>query len=111
MRQQPDSGDRQYRGRRRPPHPLQLRHLRSPLQSLSALTRISPDQYRLAVLPNGVTVRLPDGGFQSIVLQTREDGVSIDQVILSSEKYMTTRPGAAKNDHTILQFTYWQNEG
>ena len=45
MRQQPDSGDRQHRGRRRPPHPLQLRHLRSPLQSLSALTRISPDQY------------------------------------------------------------------
>lgn len=58
-----------------------------------------------------MTVRFPDGGFQSIVLQTREDGVSIDQVILSSEKYMTTRPGVAKNDHTILQFTYWQNEG
>ena len=58
-----------------------------------------------------MTVRFPDGGFQSIVIQTREDGVSIDQVILSSEKYMTTRPGAAKNDHTILQFTYWQNEG
>jgi hypothetical protein len=58
-----------------------------------------------------VTVRFPDGGFQSIVLQTREAGVSIDQVILSSEKYMTTRPGAAKNDHTILQFTYCRTRG
>lgn len=59
-----------------------------------------------------MTVRFPDGGFQSIVIQTRErTAFSIDQVILSSEKYMTTRPGAAKNDHTILQFTYWQNEG
>src|SRR5687767_4694603 len=36
---------------------------------------------------NGVTVRFPAGGFQSIVIQTREDGVSIDQVVLSSEKY------------------------
>ena len=58
-----------------------------------------------------MTLRFPDGGVQTIVIQTREDGVSIDQVILSSEKYLTTRPGAAKNDHTIVPFTYWQNEG
>jgi hypothetical protein len=32
---------------------------------------------------------------QTIVIQTREDGVSIDQVVLPSEKYLTTRPGAA----------------
>ena len=64
-----------------------------------------------AVNRNGVTVRFPQGGFQSIVIQTREDGVSIDQVVLSSEKYLTTRPGKSKNDTTILQFTYWQMEG
>jgi hypothetical protein len=45
------------------------------------------------------------------VIQTREDGVSIDQVVLSSEKYLTTRPGKSKNDTTILQYTYWQEEG
>jgi hypothetical protein len=31
--------------------------------------------------------------------------------VLSSEKYLTTRPGAAKNDSTILRFTFWQEEG
>lgn len=64
-----------------------------------------------AVDRHGVTLRFPAGGHQSIVIQTREDGVSIDQVVLSSERYLTTRPGAAKNDGTILQWTFWQEEG
>lgn len=55
-----------------------------------------------AVNRNGVTVRFPEGGRQIIRIQTREDGVSLDQVVLSSEKYLTTRPGAAKNDTTKL---------
>ena len=58
-----------------------------------------------------MTVRFPDGGFQSIVLQTREAGVSIDQVILSSEKYMTTRPGAAKNGPHDSAVHVLENEG
>ena len=44
-------------------------------------------------------------GPQQIVIQTREDGVSIDQVVLSAEKYLTTPPGPAKNDQTILPAT------
>ena len=64
-----------------------------------------------AVNRNGVTLRFPQGGFQRIIIQTREDGVSIDQIVLSSDKYLTTRPGAAKNDNTILRFTFWQEEG
>ena len=64
-----------------------------------------------AVDRSGVTLRFPSGGHQSIVIQTREDGVSIDQVVLSSEKYLTTRPGKSKNDGTILRFTSWQEEG
>jgi hypothetical protein len=56
-----------------------------------------------AVNVNGVTLRFPAGGPQTIRIQTREDGVSIDAVVLSSEKYKTTRPGTAKNDTTILQ--------
>jgi len=59
-----------------------------------------------AVNQNGTTVRFPDGGLQFIRIQRREDGVSIDQVVLSSEKYLTTRPGSAKNDQTILPRTF-----
>ena len=49
--------------------------------------------------------------WQSIVIQTREDGVSIDQVVLSAEEYATEPPGPSKNDTTILPFTFWQMEG
>jgi len=42
----------------------------------------------------------PIGAF--IRIQTRADGVMIDQVVLSSNKYKTRRPGAAKNDTLIL---------
>jgi hypothetical protein len=52
---------------------------------------------------SGVTLRFPAGGPQTIRIQTREDGVSVDTVVLSSEKYRTARPGAAKNDSTRLQ--------
>jgi hypothetical protein len=37
--------------------------------------------------------------------QTREDGVSIGHVVLSAEKYLTTRPDTAKNDRPILPAT------
>jgi hypothetical protein len=60
-----------------------------------------------AVNRNGTTLRFPEGGYQSIRTQQREDGVSIDQIVLSSEKYLTTRPGTAKNDRTILDRTFY----
>ena len=63
-----------------------------------------------AVNNNGVTVRFPEGGLQHIRIQTREDGVSIDQIVLSSEKYLTARPGTAKNDKTILTRTFFPSE-
>ena len=50
-----------------------------------------------------MTIRFTKGGAQTLRLQTREDGVFVDQVVLSSEKYTATRPGAVKNDNTILQ--------
>ena len=58
-----------------------------------------------AVDANGVLLRFPSGGHQRIRIQTREDGVSIDQIVLSSETYLTRRPGTAKNDTTILPKT------
>jgi hypothetical protein len=51
---------------------------------------------------NGVMLRFPQGGRQTLRIQTREDGVSIDQIVLSAVKYRTVRPGTAKNDNTIL---------
>jgi hypothetical protein len=53
----------------------------------------------------GVLLRFPEGGWQRIMIQTREDGVSVDQIVLSADKYVTGRPGAAKNDRTILPRT------
>jgi hypothetical protein len=47
-------------------------------------------------------LRFPAGGIQSLRIQTREDGVAIDNIVLSARKYKTTRPGAVKNDATRL---------
>src|SRR6185295_11502708 len=41
-------------------------------------------------------------GTQRIRVQQREDGISIDQIVLSSAKYVSSAPGATKNDTTIL---------
>jgi regulation of enolase protein 1 (concanavalin A-like superfamily) len=41
-------------------------------------------------------------GPQTIRVQAREDGISIDQIVLSPGLYLRTSPGATKNDHTIL---------
>jgi hypothetical protein len=42
------------------------------------------------------------GGPQTIRIQQREDGISIDQIVLSPAKYLNTSPGKLKNDDTIL---------
>ncbi|MGH9309544.1 MAG: hypothetical protein ACRD1U_09230, partial [Vicinamibacterales bacterium] len=41
-------------------------------------------------------------GPQRIRIQTREDGLAIDQVVLSPERFLTSAPGTLKNDSTIL---------
>ena len=57
-----------------------------------------------------VTLRFPpDAQFNRMShrmrIQTREDGVMIDQIVLSAVTYKRTRPGAVKNDATILAVT------
>jgi hypothetical protein len=44
-------------------------------------------------------------GPQTIRVQVRADGMSIDQIVCSPGKYLTTAPGATKNDTTILPLT------
>jgi len=41
-------------------------------------------------------------GSQTIRIQGREDGISIDQIVLSPVLYLTQAPGPPKNDGTIL---------
>ena len=41
-------------------------------------------------------------GTHTIRIQSREDGVGIDQIVLSPSTYLFTSPGALKNDNTIL---------
>jgi phosphatidylserine/phosphatidylglycerophosphate/cardiolipin synthase-like enzyme len=50
----------------------------------------------------GPLVYFQTTGPQTIRIQTREDGLSIDQIVLSPEHFLSTAPGALKNDTTIL---------
>lgn len=50
----------------------------------------------------GPIVRFASSGTHTIRVQTREDGFSIDQIVLSAARYLTASPGALKNDTTIL---------
>ena len=53
----------------------------------------------------GPTVRFAATGTQRMRIQTREDGISLDQIVLSPSTYMNAAPGALKNDTTILAAT------
>jgi hypothetical protein len=53
----------------------------------------------------GPPIYFAAAGPQTIRVQTREDGLSIDQIVLSSNQYATTAPGPARNDATILPAT------
>jgi len=52
-------------------------------------------------LTSTTRLRFPEG-VARMRIQTREDGVAFDQITFSARKYLTTRPGKAKNDATIL---------
>jgi hypothetical protein len=56
-------------------------------------------------LSDEAIVRFAYGTTQTIRVQTREDGVSIDQIVLSPVTYFDTAPGRATNDTTILSKT------
>jgi hypothetical protein len=50
----------------------------------------------------GPLIRFATSGTHTIRIQVREDGLSIDQIVLSSSTYKNTSPGALKNDTKIL---------
>jgi len=45
------------------------------------------------------------GGLQTIRVQVREDGLSLDQIVLGADKYTSMAPGATKNDATVVPRT------
>ena len=53
----------------------------------------------------GPEVEFASSGQQTLRIQTREDGLSIDQIVLSPSTYRYSSPGALKNDTTILTAT------
>jgi endonuclease/exonuclease/phosphatase family metal-dependent hydrolase len=56
-------------------------------------------------LSQETAVRFAASGRHTLRVQTREDGVEIDQVVLSPVKYLSSAPGAITNDTTILPLT------
>ena len=53
----------------------------------------------------GPLIYFSASGSQTIRVQVREDGLSIDQIVLSPQTYLNTSPGALRNDNTILPKT------
>ena len=50
----------------------------------------------------GPSIRFATTGTHTLRIQVREDGLSLDQIVLSPQTYLTSAPGALKNDTTIL---------
>ena len=50
----------------------------------------------------GPNIYFQSTGVQTIRIQEREDGLSIDQIVLSPGTYLSSSPGALKNDVVIL---------
>jgi endonuclease/exonuclease/phosphatase family metal-dependent hydrolase len=53
-------------------------------------------------LTQATDIRFTTAGPHTIRVQTREDGVAIDQIVLSPAKYVTTPPGPLTDDTTIV---------
>ncbi|HEX5473906.1 MAG TPA: hypothetical protein VFX12_04510 [Vicinamibacterales bacterium] len=56
-------------------------------------------------------VRFATSGAHTLRLQPREDGVEIDQIVISSVKYAGKRPGATRSDTTIVAGTLGTSAG
>ena len=56
-------------------------------------------------LSQASTIKFGTTGTHRIRVQTREDGVQIDQIVLSSDNYLYESPGQMTNDRTIVSET------
>ena len=53
-------------------------------------------------LSQTTTVTFPTTGTHTLRIQIREDGVELDQIVLSPTTYLNSAPGPATNDSTIV---------
>ena len=53
-------------------------------------------------LSQATTMTFATSGPHTLRIQTREDGVQIDQIVLSPSKYLNAPPGGPTNDTTIV---------
>ena len=53
----------------------------------------------------GPLIYFASSGTQTIRVQLREDGLALDQIVLSPQTYLNNAPGAGNNDNTILPKT------
>jgi hypothetical protein len=51
---------------------------------------------------DGALIYFAKTGPQRLRVQSREDGIGIDQIVLSAVRFKTASPGATKNDTTIV---------
>ena len=51
----------------------------------------------------GPLVYFARSGSHTMRVQPREDGLAVDQIFFSADKYLTTPPGPVKDDATVLQ--------
>lgn len=54
-------------------------------------------------LSQATTVTFANAGAHTLRIQIREDGVQFDQIVLSPSRFLTSSPGSATNDTTIVQ--------
>jgi hypothetical protein len=50
----------------------------------------------------GPAFQFATSGRQRLLVQVREDGASIDQIVISAATYLTASPGALKNDTLVV---------
>jgi hypothetical protein len=50
----------------------------------------------------GPVISFATSGVKRLRIQNREDGLAIDQIVLSPAAYLDRSPGALKDDTTIL---------
>lgn len=53
-------------------------------------------------LSQSTSIRFANSGTHTIRVQTREDGVSVDQIVLGAATYASSAPGQASDDSTIV---------
>ena len=53
-------------------------------------------------LNQATVVTFPTSGTRTVRVQVREDGVMVDQIVLSPAAYMNGAPGSVTNDNTIV---------